>query len=106
MKMKSMLNCKVQLAFGYAILTLLAVVDSPTLLNMADSRILASYVDGVVLIVTSRATPKALAKQACANVRGAGATIIGVVLNQLEIGDSQYSYSYYGYPKKTGSLDR
>ena len=84
----------------------LVVVDSPTLLNMADSRILASYVDGVVLIVRSRATPKLLAKQACANVRGAGATIIGVVLNQLEIGDSEYSYSYYGYPKNTIALDR
>jgi Mrp family chromosome partitioning ATPase len=61
-----------------------------------------------VLIVRSRATPKLLAKQACANVRGADGTIIGVVLNQLEIGDSEYSYSYsyYGYPQKTGSLDR
>jgi succinoglycan biosynthesis transport protein ExoP len=84
----------------------LVLVDSPTLLNMADSRILASYVDSVVLIVRSRATPKLLAKQACVNVRGAGATIIGAVLNQLEIGDSEYSYSYYGYPKKPGSLDR
>jgi capsular exopolysaccharide synthesis family protein len=78
----------------------LVVVDSPTLLNMADSRILASYVDGVVLIVRSRATPKLLAKQACDNVRGADATIVGVVLNHLEIGDSEYSYSYYGYPQK------
>jgi Mrp family chromosome partitioning ATPase len=73
---------------------------------MADGRILASYVDGVVLIVRSRATPKFLAKQACANVRGAGATIVGAVLNQLEIGDSEYSYSHCGYPKKTSSPDR
>jgi polysaccharide biosynthesis transport protein len=84
----------------------LVVVDSPTLLNMADSRILASYVDSVVIIVRSRATPKVLAKQACANVRGADATIIGAVLNQLEIGDSEYSYSYYGYPKQPGPLNR
>ena len=84
----------------------LVVVDSPTLLNMADSRILASYVDSVVIIVRSRATPKVLAKQACANVRGADATIIGAVLNQLEIGDSEYSYSYYGYPKQPGPMNR
>ena len=82
----------------------IVVVDSPTLLHMADSRILASYVDSVVLIVRSRATPKGLAKQACANVRGADATIIGAVLNQLEIGDSEYSYSDYGYPQNTSSL--
>lgn len=83
------------------------VVDSPTLLNMADSRILASYVDNVVLIVRSRATPKLLAKRACANVQGAGATIVGAVLNQQEVRDSEYSYSYYGYgqPKEVRSVN-
>jgi capsular exopolysaccharide synthesis family protein len=83
------------------------VVDSPTLLNMADSRILASYVDNVELIVRSRATPKLLAKRACANVQGAGATIVGVVLNQQEVRDSEYSYSYYGYgqPKEVRSVN-
>jgi polysaccharide biosynthesis transport protein len=82
------------------------LVDSPTLLNMADSRILSSYVDGVVVIIKSRATPKLLAKQACANVRGADGTIVGVVLNHLEISDSEYSYSYYGYPKPVNSSKR
>jgi capsular exopolysaccharide synthesis family protein len=80
------------------------VVDSPTLLNMADSRILASYVDNVVLIVRSRATPKVLARQACANLRGVEARIIGAILNQLELGDSEYSY--YGYPKQTDVPDK
>ena len=84
----------------------LVVVDSPTLLNMADSRILASYVDSAVLIVRSRATPKILAKQACASVRGADAMIIGAVLNRLEIGDSDYSYSSYGYSNKIDSDER
>jgi len=84
----------------------IVLVDSPTLLNMADSRILASCVDGVVVIIKSRATPKLLAKQACANVRGADGTIVGVVLNHLEISDSEYSYSYYGYPKPVNSQER
>jgi hypothetical protein len=39
-------------------------------------------------------------------VRGADATIVGVVLNQLEVDDSEYSYSYYGYPKRTVSVER
>jgi Mrp family chromosome partitioning ATPase len=72
---------------------------------MADSRILATYVDSVVIVVRSRATPKALARQACANVRGTDARIVGVVLNHLQIGDSEYSYSYYGYPKNTIAMD-
>ena len=82
------------------------VVDSAILLNMADSRILASYVDGVVLIVKSRLTPKAVAKEACINLRGSSARIVGVVLNQLAIGDSDYSYSYYGYSEQIRSADK
>jgi protein-tyrosine kinase len=57
------------------------LVDSPTLLNMADSRILASYVSAVVLIVKSGDTPKKLAKQAFTNPRSVSARIVGVVLN-------------------------
>jgi capsular exopolysaccharide synthesis family protein len=83
----------------------LVVVDSPTLVNMADSRILASHVDSVVVVIRSRATPKILARQACANVRSAGARIIGVILNQLEMGDFEYSYSDYSYPKPSDSAD-
>jgi capsular exopolysaccharide synthesis family protein len=81
------------------------VVDSAILLNMADSRILASYVDGVVLIVKSRLTPKLLAKEACVNLRGANARIVGAVLNQLAIGDSDYSHSYYGYSEPVHAGD-
>jgi capsular exopolysaccharide synthesis family protein len=77
----------------------LVILDSPTLLYMADSRILASYADSVVVIVRSRSTPTVLAKQACANVRGANTPILGVVLNRLEMGDSTYSYSDYSYPQ-------
>jgi succinoglycan biosynthesis transport protein ExoP len=82
------------------------VLDSAILLNMADSRILASYVDGVVLIVKSRLTPKLVAKEACANLRGANARIVGAVLNQLAISDSDYSYSYYGYSEHVHSADK
>ena len=45
------------------------IVDSPTLLRIADSRILATHVEAVVLVVKSGGTPKSTVKQAQASLR-------------------------------------
>ena len=76
------------------------VLDSPPLLNVADSRILATIVDGVVLVVRGGATPRQLAMRAGASARNVGANIIGVVLNNLDVragGDEYYRYYHYDY---------
>ena len=65
------------------------VVDSPPLLNVADGRILARMVDGVILVVKSGATPQILVQRAESYIRGAGAKITGVVLNNFN--DELYS---------------
>ncbi len=78
------------------------VLDSPPLLNVADSRILASLVEGVVLVVKGGATPRELAQRAHSHARSVGANVIGVVLNNLNMrsGDDYYCryyhYDYYG----------
>ena len=73
------------------------VVDSPTLLHMADSRLLASYVDAVVLVVKSGDTPKKLVKEAFANLRSVSAKVVGVVLNCVNLRTQEYSSSYSNY---------
>ncbi len=73
------------------------VVDSPTLLHMADSRLLASYVEAVVLVVKSGDTPKKLVKQAFANLRSVSARVAGVVLNCVNLRTQEYSSSYSNY---------
>lgn len=73
------------------------IVDSPTLLHMADSRLLASYVEAVVLVVKSGFTPKKLVKQAFTNVRSVSAKVVGVVLNQVDLSNKEYSESYPNY---------
>lgn len=78
------------------------IIDSPTLLNMADSRILAACADHVVLVVSSRATPKTLVKQACAALRGINTAILGVVLNQSEVRHSEYANYAYPVPDRHG----
>lgn len=73
------------------------VIDSPTLLHMADSRLLASYVEAVVLVVKSGATPKKLVKEAFANLRSVSARVVGVVLNCVDLRNEEYSSSYSNY---------
>jgi Mrp family chromosome partitioning ATPase len=65
---------------------------------MADSRVLASYVDAVVLIVKSGDTPKKLVKQAFNNLRTVSAKVVGVVLNHADMRSEEYSVSdkHYG----------
>lgn len=69
------------------------VLDSPPLLNVADARILASFVEGVVLVVKCGATPRVLLQRAESCVRSVGANIVGVVLNKFDFSD--YSYVRY-----------
>ena len=72
------------------------IIDSPPLLNVADSRILATMVEGLILVVEGGATPRDLAQRAQACVRHVGAAVIGVVLNNLDL-RADGGYYYYRY---------
>jgi|HubBroStandDraft_6_1064221.scaffolds.fasta_scaffold01953_4 succinoglycan biosynthesis transport protein ExoP len=82
------------------------VVDSPPLLNVADSRILATLVDGVVLVVKGGETPRELALRAQGYAANVGARVIGVVLNNVDLhrGENSYyqHYSYESYGTASG----
>ena len=72
------------------------IIDSPPLLNVADSRILATMVEGLILVVEGGGTPRELAQRAQACVRNVGAAVIGVVLNNLDLrADGGYYAQYY-----------
>ncbi|MFQ5926343.1 MAG: GumC family protein [Terriglobia bacterium] len=73
------------------------LLDSPPLLNVADARILAILVEGVVLVVQGGATPRELAQRAQFHARDVGANVIGVVLNNLDVHADDYYYYYYRY---------
>jgi len=75
------------------------VLDSAPVLNVADSRILARQVEGMVLVVKGGATPRELVQRAEYHARDVGGHVIGVVLNNLDIraGDSYYRYYRYDY---------
>ncbi len=74
------------------------LVDSPPVMNVADSRILATITDAVVLVVRAHATPFDAARRARSLLYGAGARILGVALNDLDLRKDGYAYSsYYRY---------
>lgn len=72
------------------------IIDSPPLLRVPDGRILASLVDGVVL-VNSSTTPRELAQRAKSSVSVPGAKIVGVVLNKFNSANEPCYGSYGSY---------
>ena len=72
------------------------VVDSPPLLSVADSRILATMVEGVVLVVKGGVTPRELVRRAQTHATEVGARVIGVVLNNIDLHREEYAY-YQSY---------
>lgn len=73
------------------------ILDSPPLLNRADSRILGSMVGATILVVKSGETPRQVVQYAESQARSVGTNLIGVVLNNIS--SSLSDYSYYACPR-------
>ena len=74
------------------------VVDTPPVLLVTDATVLSSLVDGVILVAESRATSRASLGRAHRILEGAGANILGCVLNKLDLKyDGQYGSYYCDY---------
>jgi len=73
------------------------LIDAPPLLNVTDGRILATMVEGAILVVRGGFTPQELAQQAQFHVRDVGARLIGVVLNDVDLRHNGYYQGYYHY---------
>jgi capsular exopolysaccharide synthesis family protein len=79
------------------------VVDSPPLLNRADSRILGSLVAATILVVKGGETPRQVVQYAEAQARAVGTNLIGVVLNHLDTSLGAYSYYAGARPNEEGA---
>jgi polysaccharide biosynthesis transport protein len=73
------------------------LVDSPPLLSVADGRILAAITDAVVLVTRAHSTPYDAVRRARALLNEAGARILGVALNDVDLRKDGYAYNYYKY---------
>jgi len=78
----------------------LVLVDSPPILGVSDASVLASEVDLTMIVVQHRKLPRNMLLRVKQAVENVGGTVIGVVLNNVDVrSDSQYQYytSYYTY---------
>ncbi len=78
--------------------------DTPPVLAVADTSILASQVDGTLLVVWAGKTRGEMLAQAVERLQSLGIQPLGVVLNKLTQRKSGYYYSnYYYYASREGS---
>ncbi len=73
------------------------VMDSPPAITVADAMILAAHADGVILVAHGGVTTRESLRHTRKLLASAGARMIGVVLNNVDIrsADYRYYYSYY-----------
>ena len=70
------------------------LIDTPPIIAVTDAGVLASKVDGVLLVVNAGKTKRELAIKARDMLKQVNANIIGVVLNNAQVDKS--AYAYYG----------
>lgn len=78
----------------------LVLIDSPPILGVSDASVLASEVDLTMIVVQHRKLPRNMILRVKQAVENVGGTVIGVVLNNVDVrSDNQYQYytSYYTY---------
>ncbi len=76
----------------------LIVLDSPPIVPIADSHFLAGMADGVILVVRARQTRRELFQLAVESFDAAN--ILGIVLNDVEYGDTPYASAYRYYQRQ------
>lgn len=73
------------------------VFDSPPLIPIADSHILAGLADGVVLVVRARKTRRELFRRVVESLEKVN--VMGAVLNDVEYAATSYAYAYRYYQR-------
>ncbi len=71
------------------------LIDTPPVLAMADTPVLAQFVDGVVLVMAAEATTRPSIQRAVDQLTSVGARVLGVVLNKVDLKRNSYYYSHY-----------
>lgn len=74
------------------------LIDTPPIMPVTDAAVMASKVDGVIMLLESGAVAPQVAKEAKNRLDQAGAHILGAVLNKVDVTGGHYGYGKnYGY---------
>jgi protein-tyrosine kinase len=71
------------------------IIDTPPVVAVTDAQVLASKVDGVLLVINAGKTSREMAMKAKHLLDNVHANILGTVLNRRKMGGDGYSYYYY-----------
>lgn len=71
----------------------IVIFDTPPILAVTDAAVLANRLDGVILVIQSRRTPRAAIKKSIQRLSQMRANLLGGILNQT----SERSGGYYDY---------
>jgi uncharacterized protein involved in exopolysaccharide biosynthesis/Mrp family chromosome partitioning ATPase len=83
----------------------IVLIDTPPILPVTDSAIVAGQVDGVLLVYQAGKVGRLVLKRAKAHLESARAKVWGIVLNDLQTEVSGYTYTHYYthyYGEETG----
>lgn len=83
------------------------IFDSPPVLAVTDSIVLAAAADGVVLCVHGGQTPREHVQRSAERLRQSNIPVLGAVLNNLNLTQYGYTYrrSYYDYYENSQERD-
>jgi capsular exopolysaccharide synthesis family protein len=75
----------------------LVLIDTPPIMNVADSMILSRFADAFVMVVSSRGADRTTVLEALHRAEVTGCPVAGLVMSRVRnnVGDN---YSYAGYP--------
>ncbi|MBI2060732.1 MAG: polysaccharide biosynthesis tyrosine autokinase [Nitrospirae bacterium] len=77
------------------------IIDCPPILPVADAAVIGPHVDGVVLVYRVGRTPRDMLLRAVDTMKGVGANLIGMVLNDIDYqGPYLYPRYLYRYQRK------
>ena len=85
--------------------------DSPPIIGVSDSSVLASIADGTILLIQHRRNPESMVVRARQIIDSLKVPIVGVILNQVPTGTGEdygyytNNYSYYSHESAAESKD-
>src|SRR6202008_4890 len=81
----------------------IVIIDSAPLQLVSDAQVLSQFASAVIYVVKASATPYQVAQNGLKKLRRVNASILGVVLNQLDIEKAEKYYNEYsGYKSYRG----
>ncbi|QBG47548.1 tyrosine-protein kinase family protein [Verrucomicrobia bacterium S94] len=73
------------------------LIDTPPLVGISDSSIIAKETDGAIIVVQYRKYPRDMLVKAKAMIETLGVNVVGAVLNNINVMRDDYYYYYHSY---------